>query len=587
MAGVHSRRAPDIRLLLACGAAVVLPLVVLAVASAVHGTETPWGDPAGIELRTRDVGHRPVLVGLWSRGDWSHPGPALFYVLALPYRLSGSSPLGLTFGALAVNGAAILGMVVLARRHGGTAMLLLTTAGILGLLWGLGPVFLRSDWNPFLPVLPFGLLLFLSWAMTCGDRWALPVAVVVASFCAQTHIGYVALGLPLVLWGAAWLVVPVVRAWRSHEPEWRARLGALARPALAAVAVAIVVWLPPLLDQVRETPGNLRRTVNYFEHSTEELATLGDGYRIVAEQFTSHPAWLERSRPIDFVGQPTVLGSTPVPVLLVPVLLAALLLWKRGPPASRRLTATLAVSAILGVVSVARTYEPLSDYRLRWANVLAMVAIVLVGWAAWVLTQRRVPRTTRPWLIGTAVAALLLASTIVAVDGAKAVVREPQSHDARLVDEFTDAITRAMPAGDGPVVVRGADDEARVFQGVFLALERRGFDVRSDERYGIVANGVDDRFWPGGPRRAFVTVAAGDHLDEALRRDEPPHLIAYEGKPPPDVRRRRLRKWASLEAAHRSGEIGDVEYFLGVAKARQGLQPAIGVLLEDGRSVRG
>ena len=98
---------------------VLLPLVV----SAVHvmgGRFNGVGDYAGIELRTRYVGH-PVLLGLWSRSDSVLPGPALFYALALPYRLAGSHSNGLQLGALLINGGAVLGMAVVARRRGGLA----------------------------------------------------------------------------------------------------------------------------------------------------------------------------------------------------------------------------------------------------------------------------------------------------------------------------------------------------------------------------------------------------------------------------------------------------------------------------------
>ena len=60
----------------------------------------PTADYAYTELLTRDVGHHPVLTGLYSRTDWNHPGPTLFYLLALPYRLTGSASIGIHVGAL-------------------------------------------------------------------------------------------------------------------------------------------------------------------------------------------------------------------------------------------------------------------------------------------------------------------------------------------------------------------------------------------------------------------------------------------------------------------------------------------------------
>ena len=70
------------------------------------------------------------------------------------------------------------------------------------LVRAVGPKFVSNPWNPDITVLPYGLLVLLAWTMTCGDTWALPVAVGVASFCVQTHVGYAPMAIPVLLWGA-------------------------------------------------------------------------------------------------------------------------------------------------------------------------------------------------------------------------------------------------------------------------------------------------------------------------------------------------------------------------------------------------
>ncbi len=62
-------------------AAAMLPFLVTAITQVVHGRDlVPAGDLAATELLVRDVGHHEVLVGLFSRSDWSHPGPLWFYI---------------------------------------------------------------------------------------------------------------------------------------------------------------------------------------------------------------------------------------------------------------------------------------------------------------------------------------------------------------------------------------------------------------------------------------------------------------------------------------------------------------------------
>ncbi len=201
------RSAPEGWLFWLAVALVLLPLVASAVHVLGEGNFHNLGDTAGIEMRTRDVGHHVVLLGLWSRSDWNHPGPALFYLLALPYRLAGSNPSGSQLGALLINGAAVLGMAVVARRRGGLALSVFTLLGCGILLHALKPAFWGDVWNPFMPVLPFGVLVLLCWSIACDDVWALPIAAGVASFCIQTHVGYAPLALPL--FGGAVLVLAV------------------------------------------------------------------------------------------------------------------------------------------------------------------------------------------------------------------------------------------------------------------------------------------------------------------------------------------------------------------------------------------
>src|SRR5262245_56675304 len=187
---------------------VLMPFVVLVVALLhIGGRSHAVSDQALDELLTRDVGRYSVLLGPFSRDDWSHPGPAMFYVLAVPYRLTGSRSIGLWIGAALINGSAVATMALVAKRHGGTALMMLTLLGSAIVMHTLGADFLRDPWNPYLPVFLFGALVFLVWAMTCGDAWAFPVATAVASFCAQTHISYLILAFPLLVVGVVWLTV--------------------------------------------------------------------------------------------------------------------------------------------------------------------------------------------------------------------------------------------------------------------------------------------------------------------------------------------------------------------------------------------
>ena len=85
----------------------LVPLVASAIALIVRVGDDylPSADQAWIELQVRDIGQRSVLLGPYSRFGWFHPGPILYYLLWLPYRITGSTSLSLCFAALVVERA--------------------------------------------------------------------------------------------------------------------------------------------------------------------------------------------------------------------------------------------------------------------------------------------------------------------------------------------------------------------------------------------------------------------------------------------------------------------------------------------------
>jgi hypothetical protein len=518
---------------------------------------TPFGDQAAIELHTRDVGHHPVLLGPFSRDDWSHPGPALFYLLAVPYRLVAGSSIGLPLGALAINGASVAGMALVAKRRQGTPLLLCTLVGCALVVRALGPDFLADVWNPYIPVLPFGLLLFLTWAMTCGERWALPLAAGVASFCAQTHVGYVPMVFPLLAWGGVWLVVLERR--RGGRTRLGRRSPGLARVGLITFGVLVLMWTPPLVEQTLHSPGNLQRVVDYFREPAGDRAshTLADGYRVVAGQFELTPEWVSGPDRTRFgTSEPRLLRSSSIPVLLVPVGIAGFVLWRRRISDACRLLATLAVASVLGVLSVANVVGPVYAYRLRWTWMLAMVSFVAVAWAAWALASERTPRAEARWCAPVSVSMLLVLATVSSVSAARAdTLNEGYEAD---VAALVPAVMADLPPGDGDVVVRSSSFAGSGFvSGLLLGLERRGVTARIDERVGRLYG--DHRVHRSARVRADLSVVTDSGFEASL-----PHpdlrLVAYRGTLPIPERARVAAQLAALDAAHAAGSLTDEQW---------------------------
>ncbi len=100
----------------------VLPLLVAVPRVLSKGAFALHGDDALVELRVRDIGSHTPLVGSYQRFGYNQPGPSLFYLLVLPYRLLGSRFAGLQVAALLTNAVAIVGIAVVAFRRGGTVL---------------------------------------------------------------------------------------------------------------------------------------------------------------------------------------------------------------------------------------------------------------------------------------------------------------------------------------------------------------------------------------------------------------------------------------------------------------------------------
>jgi hypothetical protein len=531
-------------------AVAVVPLLVAAwrLLVSIPGDVYLTGDLASTELRTRDVGHRLLYVGPYSRDGWYHPGPLLYYVLAVPYRLLGSSGAALAAAALAVNGVSVAGMGLVARRRGGTGLALVTLVGCAVLLHALGPEFLAMPWNPHLTVLPYGLLLYLLWALVCGDRWALPGATVVGTFVVQTHVGYVVLAVPVFVAAVGWTVAAALAGRRARgvgpetgedddpagpkdpadpaSPPPPVELRALAAPGLVALALGVVLWLGPLIDQLARDRRNLGRILDWFRDSGEEARTLLEGWRVVADQYAWLPEWITGQGPLTITAEPAAVYERVVPVLLVAVLVGApVACWRRGRPA-RALTAVWLLASVAGVVATARTLGLLYAYRLHWAWVLGMIGGVLVLWAAWAAA-------VDAWAWGgrvLAVGALIGLSCLTVASSVHAARQEaPVPEAARLVEGLGGDVRARLDErpGDGPVFVR-----MRSFAdfgpglGLVLDLERHGVDV-------VVENeGIGDQrtATAGQPVRAVIEIAVDTEIAAAAEQPGA-ERIAFAGDP--------------------------------------------------------
>ena len=304
------------------------------------------------------------------------------------------------------------------------------------------------------------------------------------------------------------------------------------------------MWLPPVVEQLTHSPGNLGKIVTYFRHPPDAAHTLAEGYRVVASQFRPAPEWLMGAHKLNpFSGEPSSMVSTPFPLLFIPFAIAVFVLWRRKVSDGWRLGATVVAGLVLGVVAVARTIGPVYPYRLGFTWMLAMLAFVVVAWAGWTLISTHDYQRRFRWVSIAAVVALTIVSGMSSVDAAREGLPQPQ--ERRFV-ALLPHVRASLPRGDGAVIVRGTSFGASGYaSGLVLALERDGVATRVDGNVDGQAYG-SHRSYHGGPVRATLLVAADGDVDSlALRPDL--RMIAYWGDSPIRQRLRLAPQVAQLK----------------------------------------
>jgi hypothetical protein len=489
-------------------ACALLPFAVSAIRLAAGAGRDyhPFADQATIESLVRDVGSHWLLLGPFSRFGWFHPGPALYYLLALPYRLTGSSSGSLAFAALCLNAAAVLGVTLVARRRGGLPLLVVTTVVVLLLVRTLGAQFLRDPWNPYVTLLPFLLLLFLAWTMACGDRWALPVGIGVGSVLVQTHVGYALVVAAVLATGIAGLVLAERRARRgpARRPWWQT---------LAVTgAVVFVLWLPVVVQQITQDPGNLSALIDFFgRHGREQ--SYEDAWHVLALQLGAWPDWLAGA------SRPTVLGTVdftaalPVPLGLFALLGATVVTWVRRCREAFLFDAVVVIALAASYLAMTRIVGDVLTYLVQWTWALGAATWIAVAWscvAVW-RTRQETATAGRSQFARVSSAVVVAGLGVILVVDVVAAARAgtPEPAASAAMGRLGDAAHAALPAGDGAVEVRvrGAEGAYWTSAGVADVLEHHGLDVRVGPELEFAYG--HHRLLHGDRLRARVLIADG------------------------------------------------------------------------------
>jgi hypothetical protein len=318
-------------------------------------------------------------------------------------------------------------------------------------------------------------------------------------------VGMVALGLGTVVW----------RIVHTESPD---RGGPL-RSVAWSVGIGAVLWLPPVADQLRNTPGNLRQLAEHFGSPPEAAIGFGDGLRISLrhlDAFSGIGGQLVGTG--RFVHQSSIAGGI---VTLLVWAVAAVVAWRIGSRALRSLHVVVAVALLLGAVSTARIFGRPWFYLTLWAwgitavLVLAVAWTALTAWRTWTTSRDERPATIAG-LAAIAVAVVVSVTTSVAFADAEHPEERLSTAVGALSDPTYDAVVDGVGAATGPdgvYIVRWSDaaDIGSPGFGLLDELERRGLDVAADEFFHVPV--TDHRVRPRAEADAQIHLATGGYVD--------------------------------------------------------------------------
>lgn len=471
-----------------------LPFLILALrVIANHRDPVYSGDAALLELSVRSAAHGHQFLGPYSRFGFFHPGPAMFYLLAPFEWLTGYSswalPLGIEIGNAVV--AALLVVVVQAAYHktprlrgaigsgaAGFAAALVTLLFILAIDIGL----LQILWNPLQIVLPAALL-FVCIGLVDGFGWPAALGLAAATYITQTDLSTVPVTVAAVLCGAVFALWSVVVKRRSdrersatRESSHRGTRWSTLGP-VALTAAALLLWIPPLVEEIRDRPGNMSRLVSFFGHN----------------HGLTHPGW---SASVSYVGRELAVFPARIPwsgsltpqtvgehryaaafaIFLLAALLLAILGWRGGNGAHLRLAVISGVGALVAVYSVRSVDGQVYWYLTAWMS--ALVVPLLLGWV--LLLAELLPRLGMAVVVGGVAAVAILAvmaSSTTAVEDNRAFPNEPRYRAATLTAwRMLKPFLRADR--NGLVIVSGDSDLVPTLAGLVLKMSRNGISVK-------------------------------------------------------------------------------------------------------------
>ncbi len=297
----------------------------------------------------------------------------------------------------------------------------------------------------------------------------------------------------------------------------------------------MVLWVPSLIDQATNDPGNIRTLLDHFGDPPEPVLGITEGIRLAVRHLDVWAGFAGFTGDLEGAGRfvspaETWRGTATLGVWLV----AAIASLRHGPPSLRRLHAVIAAALLLGLISMTRIFGLPWYYLTLWAWGTTTLAVGAVAWTilSWWRTvgHSNVATVALPTL---SVVVLSVTTMTSVVTFASAEV--PEERLSRAVAALAPATYAAIADGAGPATgidgtyqVRWSDaaDIGSPGFGLLNELERQGLDVAADPFFHVPV--TEHRVRPRERADAQVHLATGGYVDRWRQLPGAVEVATYE-----------------------------------------------------------
>lgn len=484
------------------------------------------GDFSVLELQLRGVARFQHWLGPYSRFGWSHPGP-LYYWFMLPlYLVSGGSTLSMHVSAGLITLAAAAGAAVaFFRERTATLDRVAFVAALSGFALDLFSLRLPTNpWNPVVTVLPFAFYWITCLQLAAGRLRALPLAVLLHAFLAQTHVSYFPCTSALM---AVSLAFGASTARAQGLP--------LARRLVVAAIVLVAAWLPTMIAELLPGKSNLAALLSHF---------LGPGSKPNSKGFvltygSTHIHAL-------LSNLPGVLEDTRTSLALELVALQSVLLVVGGVVAHSQKDRFARAACVLSGVGIVVCFwscrhigavSKQHEYLTHWFAVVGMFSWLAISLALGKTIGRFFRSEGATWVVFFVVSAgLIVATATTTADEWRRYRGTPASAARRAARKQTllaqtdrvEALLRADPAC---VLSVGEDRPWGELAGVLVGLEKRGLAPILDRRWRFMFGASQVYGRRGGQTRALILSHQKVHSSALIESFTPTSHLYYELPP--------------------------------------------------------